>query len=268
VSIAFVLQAGGSLAAGQVGMLRALVEAGITPDLIVGSSAGAINAVAFAQDPTRQGLARLEQLWAGLRRKTVFPLNPWDVFTGLTGRRDSLVSPRRLQVLLADALTSRHLEDTRIPVAVVATEVSTGQAVTLTRGPALEALLASSSIPGVFPPVPIGGRLLTDGGVSADVPILQAEALGATTSYVLPAGLSPTPPGTSHGAIGFLMRALNLVFDRAVATALDAARTRVTVLPRPRQNVATSFDFRYTKPLIAEGYAATRAALVNRLAAA
>ena len=268
MSIAFVLQGGGSLAAGQVGMLRALVEAGITPDLIVGSSAGAINAVAFAQEPTQQGVARLEQLWAGLRRRTVFPLNPWNVVNGLAGRRDGLVSPRRLRVLLAGGLATGRLEDTRIPVAVVATDVATGQAVTLTRGAALDALLASSSMPGVFPPVPIGGRLLTDGGVSADIPILQAEALGATVTYVLPAALPPTPPDTTHGAIGFLLRTLNQVFDRAAATALDAAQTRITVLPTPQQNPTSPFDFRHTKLLIAEGYAATRAVLARQLATA
>jgi NTE family protein len=268
VSTAFVLQGGGSLAAGQVGMLRALMEAGITADLIVGSSAGAINAVAFAQDPTPQGLARLEQMWAGLRRRTVFPLNPWDVVTGLAGRRDGLVSPRRLRLLLAGGLAAQRLEDTRIPVAVVATDLATGQPVTLTRGHAIDALLASSSMPGVFPPVPIGGQLLTDGGVSADIPILQAEALGATACYVLPAAAPPTPPDTTHGAIGFLLRTLNQVFERAAATALEAAQTAVTVLPTPRQHVLSPFDFRHTELLIAEGYAATRAALADQLTTA
>jgi NTE family protein len=150
----------------------------------------------------------------------------------------------------------------------VATDLATGQPVTLTRGHTLDALLASSSIPGVFPPVPIGGRLLTDGGVSADIPILQAEALGATASYVLPAALPPTTPETTHGAIGFLLRTLNQVFERAAATALDAAQARVIVLPTPRQQVASPFDFRHTKLLIAEGYTAARAALGNQLATA
>ena len=263
MSIAFVLQGGGSLAAGQVGMLRALLEAGVRPDLIVGSSAGAINAVAFAQDPTARGLARLERLWAGLRRRTVFPLDPWNVVAGLAGRRDGLLSPRRLRVLLAGGLITRRLEDARIPVAVVATDLATGDPVTLTRGRALDTLLASTSIPGLFPPVPIDGRLLSDGGVSADIPILQAEALGATTCYVLPAALPPAAPGTPRGAIAFLLHALNQVFERTVATDLRAARAQVTMLPTPKQQVASPFDFRHTKLLIAEGYAATRAALTS-----
>jgi NTE family protein len=263
---AFVLQGGGSLAAAQVGMLRALLENGITPDLIVGSSAGAINAVAFAQDPTEAGLARLEHLWAGLRRSTVFPLNPRDILTGLAGRRDGLVSARRLRVLLGHDLHIQLLEDTRIPVHVVATDVASGQPVILSQGPALLALLASSAMPGIFPPVLVGGRLLTDGGIAADTPVLQAEALGATESYVLPA-VMPTEPETTRGALAFLLRALSQVFDRAVATDLTAARGQLHLLPAPRLTVTNPFDFRHTKILIAEGYTAARAALASPLAA-
>src|SRR4051794_35513822 len=153
MSTAFVLQGGGSLAAAQVGMLRALMEAGIVPDLIVGTSAGAINAVTFAQDPTEAGLARLEQLWAGLRRATVFPLNAWDIAVGLGGGRGGLVARRRLGGMLAGRLTGEPLEGSRILVHVVATDGATGEAVTLSTGPTLEALMASSSLPGIFPPV-------------------------------------------------------------------------------------------------------------------
>jgi NTE family protein len=195
-------------------MLRALLEAGIEPDLIVGSSAGAINAVAFAQHPTRAGLARLEHLWSGLRRATVFPINARDIIAGLAGRRDGLVSPRRLRALLARGLDTELLEHTPVPVHVVATDAATGQPVILSRGPALDALLASSSIPGVSPPVLFGGRLLTDGGIAADTPVLQAEALGATECYVLPA-VMPSEPETARGAVAFLGRALSQMFDRA-----------------------------------------------------
>jgi NTE family protein len=260
---AFVLQGGGSLAAAQVGMLHALLEAGITPDMIVGSSAGAINAVAFAENPTEAGLARLEHLWAGLRRATVFPLNPRDILTGLAGRRDGLVSPRRLRVLLARGLDTELLQDTRIPVHVVATDAATGQAVTLSHGPALDALLASGAIPGVFPPVLLGGRLLTDGGIAADTPILQAEALGATVSYVLPA-VMPTGPDTTRGAVAFLLRGLSQILDHAAATDLTAARGQIHLLPAPRLTVTNPFDFRHTKMLIAEGYTTTRATLTSQ----
>jgi NTE family protein len=259
---AFVLASGGSLAAAQVGMLRALFEAGIEPDLIVGSSAGAINAVAFAQNPTPAGLDRLERLWSGLRRATVFPINAWDLIAGLAGRRDGLVSPRRLRTLLACGLDIELLEDTRMPAYVVATNAATGAPVILSHGSALDALLASSSIPGVFPPVPLDGRLLTDGGIAADTPVLQAEALGATECYVLPS-VMPAASATARGAMPFLARALNQMFDRAAATDLSAARGQIHLLPAPRHGDANPFDFRKTPLLIQQGYTATRSALAN-----
>jgi NTE family protein len=268
MSTAFVLQGGGSLAAAQVGMLRALFETGITPDLIVGSSAGAINAVAFAQDPTERGLIRLEQLWANLRRGTVFPINARDIIIGLAGRRDGLASPRRLRALLDRGLATELLEETPVPVHVVATDVATGQAVILSRGPALDALLASTAMPGVFPPVLLDGRLLTDGGIAADIPVLQAEALGATVTYVLPAVQPAQGPDTTRGAVAFLLRALSQVFDHATATDMTAAQGAIHLLPAPRQDVTNPFDFRRTRILIAEGYTATHAALASQLGAA
>jgi predicted acylesterase/phospholipase RssA len=90
-------------------------------------------------------------------------------------------------------LDTERLEDTRVPVHVVATAVATGRAVTLSNGPALDALLASSSMPGIYPSVRIGRRLLTDGGIAADIPVRQAETLGATVSYVLPAAMHQDP---------------------------------------------------------------------------
>jgi NTE family protein len=247
VSIAFVLQGGGSLAAGQRGMLRALMKAGITADLVVGVLGRGDQRGDLRPDPTPQGLARLEQRWAGLRRRTVFPLNPWNVVTGLAGRRDGLVSPRRLRVLLASGLAAQRIEDTRITVAVVATDLATGQAVTLTRGHALDALLASSSMPGVFQPVPIGGRLLRR--------CVRRHTDPASRSPGRDRLLRPAGGRTAHHARHHRVPAahLNQVFERAAATALDAAQTLVTVLPTPRQHGASPFDFRHTELLIAEG---------------
>ena len=122
--------------------------------------------------------------------------------------------------------------------------------------------LASGAMPGVFPPVPLDGRLLTDGGVAADIPILQAEALGATESYILPCVL-PAEPDTTRGAVAVLLRALSQVFDRVTATDLSAAQGRIHLLPAPRQGAANPFDFRHTESLIAEGYAAAQTALTN-----
>jgi predicted acylesterase/phospholipase RssA len=110
--------------------------------------------------------------------------------------------------------------------------------------------------------VPLDGLLLTDGGVAADIPILQAEALGATESYILPCVL-PAEPDSTRGAVAFLLRALSQIFDRATATDLSAAQGQVHLLPAPRQAATNPFDFRHTESLIAEGYRAARTALTN-----
>jgi len=181
-TVAFVFQGGGSLTAPQVGMLRALCETGLTPDLVLGSSAGAINAVAFATDPGPAGLDRLEAVWTSLRRRHVAPLSAPTLLAAVAGRGDGLVPNSGLRGLLASAAIARTLEGTSIPVHVVATDLASGAAVVFSDGETTEALLASCAFPGLYPPVRVGGRLLVDGGVSADVPVLQAEPYATSPS--------------------------------------------------------------------------------------
>jgi len=195
--VAFVFQGGGSLAAPQVGMLRALTEVGLRPDLVIGSSAGALNAVAFASDPSPGGLDKIEAVWRSLRRRHVAPLSARTLLAAVAGRTDGLVSSSALRSLLASAAVARTLGDTVIPAHVVVTELASGAPVVLSEGETVPALLASCAFPGLYPPVAMGERLLVDGGVSADLPVLQAEALGARVTYVLPAaacGVGPPLP--------------------------------------------------------------------------
>jgi NTE family protein len=261
MTVAFVLAGGGSLAASQVGMLRALNESGIEPDIVVGASAGGINAFCFGQHPTHAGIERLRRLWCGLRRRDVFPLNPWQIVTGLAGRGDGLVPPRRLRAFLHRHTGGSELGETTIPVHIVTTDLADGQPVVLSHGPAVSALMATTALPGIFPPVLVGQRHLIDGGVAADVPIRQAEDLGATVTYVLPS-VGPAPASqVPRGALPVLLHAVGHLFGHAVATDLAAARGEVHVLPAPSQGDANPFDFRSTSRLIEEGYAAAKAAL-------
>ncbi len=144
-TVAFVLQGGGSLAAGQVGMLRALLEAGIRPDLVVGSSAGALNAVAFAQNPTETGLDQLQALWESIRRSDVFPFRPRHLLRGLTGRRSGLIAPDRLQALLVRHIRISRLEDSVTPAHVVTTDATTGRPNVHSTGPTLTARQRSTT---------------------------------------------------------------------------------------------------------------------------
>jgi NTE family protein len=266
-TVAFVLQGGGSLAAGQVGMLRALFEAGIRPDLLIGSSAGALNAVAFAQNPTSAGLDELQELWSRLRRSDIFPFRPRWLLHGLTGRSNGLVSPDRLRTLLAGHIGIDRLDDTVIPARVVTTDAVTGRPVVLSNGPAVPALLASAALPGIFPPVDLGGRRLIDGGVAADIPILQAEESGATTSYVLPMG-SAGPPSLTQGAITHALLATRQLLSRITADDVAMARGQVHVLPAPASASVSPMDFRNSTQLIRDGYDTTRTWLAANVAAA
>jgi len=256
MTVAFVLQGGGSLAAGQVGMLRALLEAGIRPDVVVGSSAGAINAVAFAQDPTASGLAELRRRWISVHRHDVFPLSPRPLLAGLSGRSDWLVSPRRLRAWIEEGLHIRQLGDAVIRVGVATTDAVTGQSVVLSAGPALEALLASTAIPGVFPPVRIAGQRLLDGGVAADIPLRQAEQLGATLSVLPRASAGPTP--RTAGALSALLRAGNQLVTRSSDGVLAATRHDVRFLPVPTSPIVSPFDFRGAGPQIQQAYDSAR----------
>src|SRR4051812_13617614 len=142
-------------------MLKELLAWGESPQMLVGSSAGAINAAFFAGDPTPAGASRLERLWCELRRKDVFPFELSNLL-GLLRRRDHLVGSGGLRRLLERHLPYLRLEDAALPVHIVAAEILSGAEVVLSAGPVIEAVLASAAIPGVFPPVAIDGRLLVD----------------------------------------------------------------------------------------------------------
>jgi NTE family protein len=185
-SPAFVLSGGGNLGALQVGMMYALVEKGLRPGLIVGTSVGAINGAFFASRPDLPGIAEIARLWSSLRRKDVLGVGLGTLVGGFRGRPRHLFDSSSIRRILESFLTFSRLEDAPIPLTVVATALGTGEAVVLNSGDATTALLASSAVPRLLPPVEIGGRLLVDGAAAADVPLQQAVALGAREIYVLP----------------------------------------------------------------------------------
>jgi len=153
-TVAFVLSGGASLGAIQVGMLRALYERGIAPDVIVGTSAGAMNGAFIASRPQTVATAdALAAVWRDLRRGHVFPLNPLTGLLGFLGARDHLVPASGLRRLIARHVERDALEDLPIPLHVVAVDVITGEEVRLSHGVVADAVLASAAIPGVVAPV-------------------------------------------------------------------------------------------------------------------
>jgi NTE family protein len=252
--VAFVFQGGGSLTAPQVGMLWAFTEAGLQPELVIGSSAGALNAIAYASDPSPEGLDRLEAMWMSLRRRHVAPFSVRTLLTAVIGRSDGLVPNSALRELIEVAAVARTLRDTQIPAHVVVTDLISGAAVALSDGESTRALLASCAFPGLYAPVEVEGRLFVDGGVSADVPVLHAEALGASVTYVLPAAGYDVVQPRPRGALALAYHALGQMLDSADRRDVAAARGPVHVLPAPSSGATNPVDFRDTPRLIDEGY--------------
>jgi NTE family protein len=263
---AFVLAGGAALGAMQAGMLHALYERGIAPDLLVGTSVGALNAAFAASRPQTPATAReLAVVWRGMRRRDAFPLRTPTLLAGLAGSGDHLVPGHGLRRLAARHLQITRLEQASVPLHLIACDLLSGQEVRLSSGPAIDAVLAAAAIPGVFPPVRTGGRLLADGGAANNTPISHAIQLGAERIYVLPTGdpgarAVPRPP---HGALDAAVHALTLLVGARLQADLVryATAAELIVLPavNPRQVPPTSFS--HASELIEQALAAARTAL-------
>jgi NTE family protein len=258
---AFVLSGGASLGAIQVGMIRALYERGVTPDVIVGTSVGALNGAFIASRPPIPDTAEeLAEVWRDLGRGQVFPLNPLTGFLGFFGARDHLISQDGVRKLIEDHIEFTQLEEAPIPFHVIATDLLSGRELRLSHGDAFEAILASAAIPGVFAPVDWGGRKLIDGGVSNNAPIADAIELGAERIYVLPTGSACDLPGPPRGAVAMLLHAMSLLVMRRLLVEVEALRDRaeLIVLPPPCPHAITPIDFSHADELIRRGYEGSR----------
>jgi NTE family protein len=190
--VAFVLGGGGLLGANEVGMLKALAEAGIRPDLVVGTSVGAFNGAFVAADPS--GAADLlTKAWQGDGAASVFSGSFLARMSTLLRSGTHLHSTR----LLADALSAlipvETIEDLAVPFECVAANIERAEARWFTHGPLVPAVLASCAVPGVLPPVRIGDEHFYDGGLVHSIPVGRAVRAGARTIYVLQVGRVENP---------------------------------------------------------------------------
>jgi NTE family protein len=265
MTVAFVLSGGGNLGSMQAGSVAALIEGGITPDLMVGTSVGAMNAAFLATRPGVPGARLLMTTWAALGRREAFRFNLATVLGGVLGMHDHLFSAQSLRSFIRRWLEVGRIEHAAIPFAVVATDARSGDAVVLDHGDIVDALAASAAIPGLFPPVCLDGRLLVDGSLSANVPVLQAQTLGADEVYVFTPATAPQAR-LGRGAAAAAMRAAALVTKRTAQDQLDAAvrhaaRTggRVVVVPSAQPPAPGTFDFRQCGALTEAAYRLTSA---------
>ncbi|MEP6753621.1 MAG: patatin-like phospholipase family protein [Candidatus Dormiibacterota bacterium] len=261
---AFVLSGGSSLGAIQVGMLHALMEAGIQPDFLIGTSVGAVNAAWLAGQPDLEGALKLATIWSGLRRQDIFPINPWAGAMGIFGRNNHVISNAGLRSVLEKNLPYKRLEEAKVPVHVITTDFRTGRAVVLSSGPAVPALLASTAIPGVFPPVTIGRRELVDGGVANHTPIAAAIELGAQRVVVLPIGY-PWVRNQPSNALGMALHALARLVEQRLEAEAHAYRhaADIIVLPTVDAIGVSPADFSHTQSLIKLAYRSSRRHLAS-----
>jgi NTE family protein len=264
---AFVLSGGASLGALQVGMLRALFERGITADMLVGTSVGALNAAFVASRPqTPETTDELAKVWRRIERADAFPLSLRTVVGGLAGQRDHLVPARGLRQIVERHVELEDLGDAAVPLSLIAFDVIAGVETVLCDGPAVDAIVAACAIPGIFPPVAIGEKLLVDGGVVNNTPIRHAVEMGAKRIYVLPTQEPPytqgSPPRT---ALDAAIYAIGLLVGSRLEA--DIARYRgdveLIVLPATNTRHVQPTDFEHSSRLTAEAHAASREALVR-----
>lgn len=257
--LAFVLTGGAASGASQVGMLQALQAAGLQPDLIVGTSVGAINGAMVAADPDN-GAQRLGDAWSAIDRDGLLGSSSLRCLPRLVRTRRHLFSPEGLQTLIRGHLDVETFEELDARFVAVATAAVSGTAATLASGALEPALLASTAIPGVFPRVEIAGDWYFDGGVTANVPVRQALELGAQSVLVLNAApvagnreLPTNIAETLQYAVHLMMRC------QAAAEPLSRHAGRpVITLPQTTPPDVGVFDFDRAEELIGLGYAATQ----------
>lgn len=242
-------------------MLLALFEHNITPDLLVGTSVGALNAAAIATNPTLEAVSDLAHLWRSLTSADIFPGGNLSRAWNIAKRGTYLVDNAGLARVIERATPIREISDLQLPIRIVACDLATGEEIVYCRGPLKEILLASAALPGVFPPMNIDGRVVVDGGVVDAVPIWHALSDDIDEIYVLNVSGGGLMKNL-RSPLDVMTRAFsisrNLRFD--VETRTAATTKEIHVLPRPTDR-REMYDFNDSARLLDEAYKLTYAYL-------
>jgi NTE family protein len=264
VKTAFVFAGGGSFGAIQVGMLQSLAAHGIIADMVVGSSVGALNGAFYAGDPTLGGVERLATIWRGLRRNDVFPMS-WRTVLSFLWRRDFLIPHDGIRKLIDDHIPYRNLQDAKLPVHIVTTDIITGDSVVLSEGSTAEAIVASTAIPGAFAPIHFKNYYLADGAISSNTPIRVAVQKGAKRLIILPTGHACATQAPPVGAVANALHALTLLISRQLVSELEGLGPDIHyfVVPPLCPLVGSPYDFSRTDDHIARAIETTDAWLAQ-----
>jgi NTE family protein len=263
--VAFVLSGGGNLGALQIGMVRALLEHDIRPELIVGCSVGAINGAALAETPTLDGARRIEEAWQALDGKDLMPSGWLPNAVAMARRGEAVHDNEGLRRHLEQTLTARTFEELTVPFECVATDVAGVREVWFRSGPLIEPILASAALPAIYPAVEIDGVRYLDGAIVDDVPMTRAVERGARVLYVLQVGMfsrpRPEPKRPLDVAIQAYWIARHHRFKRELAAM--PPEIELHLLPTGETPQMRYNDFTHTSELIALAYKASDAYLTD-----
>jgi NTE family protein len=251
---AFVLSGGGNAGVGQVGMLRALLERGYEPDVVIGTSVGALNGSRIATAPDLESVDRLEHVWLGLRGEDVFPGNALRRAWNLLRRDDHLIPNDGLRDVITAAGPAATFEELRVPLRVVAADLFTGDEHVFVRGPLHIALLGSAALPGIFPPVAHNGYTLVDGAVVNLIPISHALAGPVDRIFVLDVS-DPIGDRPIRSPLDVAIRAFAISRDQRFLLELQwvPKEIEVIVLPEPHDD-RDFLDFSGARGIMDEAY--------------
>jgi len=234
--LAWVLGGGGLRGASEVGMARALAARGLQPDLIVGTSIGSLNGAVLASAPVERSILHLTRMWEEMRASSVFGESLVQRVRHLVDHWTHLHSNDPLRRLVERWVPFSKLEEAHVEVQTCAACIETSSEHWFTEGPVVDAVLASCALPGVLPPVNVGGRHYIDGGVVNSIPVSRAIELGATEVYVLHVGHIDDPLEVPRHPWDVAMVSFEIArrhrFHRELETVGD--RVEVHVLPTGR----------------------------------
>ncbi len=253
---AFVLSGGGNLGALQVGMLEALADHDVVPDLVLGCSVGALNGAAYSRNPTVEGVREIAETWCAIESPTLMPSSRVPSAIQLLRKGASLHDSSGLRDTIGKLLgTSHDFESLELPFQCVATSVDTAMEHWFRSGSLIPAIMASAALPAVYPPVEIDGQRFVDGGVVDNVPIARAVELGCDRIYVLHVGSHGRPEADVKrpldGALLAYWLARNSRFARDLVALPDGVEA--IVLPPGRRPELRYDDFSQTESLIRQG---------------
>lgn len=268
---AFVLSGGGARGALQAGALKALLEYGERPDVLIGTSIGAWNAAWLARNPTLAGIAELEAAWHTTHPwRVLLDMDPpphtpsqalvsmriFSVARRLTAGYPSLYSDAGMQHFIERYLKDATFEDMAMPLRIIAADITNGVRTIFSSGPVAPAVLASSAIPGVFPPVRIGDTVYVDGGTLDNCSIETALELGARRIFILDVGYDEGSAGaslwTSNGEPQTLLRGMSTPPLAAVLERTVQVMSRYQ-LSRALERVPRGIEVHVLQPSTGEG---------------